>query len=360
MDNTTTKLIKNNCVTLKHPTYKLFQIVIFVMVRHIHHLIPIMILLFSQNILCQWKKGITNNKFDGDIKYASVHGTGGSWPNTKPLFTVNRFNKGEPNIYLTGVGYTCEDGRISIAFDGNDEIRSYYTTSDNAKEAVFITGSVQEISSLLETIKTKSKLYLRYSNSCGKDDYEFGLLGSQSAIDYVIGSYYENKMDEIQLAEVENRKRDSLLKVVRKERLERKKEEARLEAIRKSNEFEENRKEFLNAIPEMFNRSSKENFEHKVIATIKVTYNVKFNYCKKLYDSGLEVYDKEMSFYENRNYDIYNDIDGDCIKFVELSRNNKSIETVYLPISSIGRLADDYHLNAIIENWAEIKVLYNQ
>jgi hypothetical protein len=200
-------------------------------------------------------------------------------------------------------------------------------------------------------------MYLRYANSCGKDDYEFGLSGSQSAINYVVDSYYMDRMNEILESMREEKRRDSILKVVRQERLEREEEEARLEAIRKSQEIEQNRIEFVKAIPDMFRNSAAENYEHKIIATIVVTHKVRFNYCKKIFDSGVEVFDKEIIFFQNQKFNIYNDVDGECIKFVQLSKNNEELSAIYLPITEIGLLADDYHLNVISENWPEIKAI---
>ena len=67
------------------------------------------------SLFSQWnfKKGETD--FDGSYKTSSVFGYGGSFPYQKPLFVINKFDDGTPNIYITGAGYSgCMESKFYL------------------------------------------------------------------------------------------------------------------------------------------------------------------------------------------------------------------------------------------------------
>lgn len=149
----------------------------------IFYFVPL--LFFGQS----WKTKKGDNKFDGAYKAAYVIGSGGHYPYTSPRLTVNRFSDSDYlNIYLSNIGYTgCSDNNVQIIFDNEEtQYQSKNVSTNSDRDALFI-GSFYELSlvDFIDKLKKHSTLYLRFTSSCGQDDFKFRLSGSSNAIDFV-------------------------------------------------------------------------------------------------------------------------------------------------------------------------------
>ena len=156
----------------------------------------LILLLLPLVISGQWKTSSGSNKFDGSYKAATVIGTGGEFPNKTPMLVLNRFGDNKPSIYLTDIGYTgCDDNVVRFSFNGSNEIYTSSSTSINENKDVVFIDSFSEISmpDIIDLLKEKSTLHVRYTSSCMLNDYQFRLTGSNTAIKYVVGSYYDEQ-----------------------------------------------------------------------------------------------------------------------------------------------------------------------
>lgn len=158
--------------------------------------IKLLIFLLPCIVLGQWKTNTGSNKFDDNYKSATVIGTGGEFPNEAPMLVINRISDNAPAIYLTDIGYTgCDNNVVQFSFNGKSEIYTSSSTSiDTNKDVVFIDGfSEIAMFNIVDLLKEKSMLYVRYTNSCKQYDYKFKLTGSSDAIYYAVGSYYDDQ-----------------------------------------------------------------------------------------------------------------------------------------------------------------------
>ena len=152
------------------------------------------------NMNGQWKYKSGSNQFDGSFKMSYVIGKGGKFPYNSPTFVINRFESRDINVYLTGIGYTgCDYNSIKISFGDNKIYEDNGVTENSDRDALFIEG-FREMTMLefINMVKSKSKMYVRFSNRCGQSDYVFGLSGSTKAIDYAIGSWIREQEGIIQ------------------------------------------------------------------------------------------------------------------------------------------------------------------
>ncbi|MDM9632122.1 hypothetical protein [Robiginitalea aurantiaca] len=123
----------------------------------------------------QWTSSSGDNKFDGKYRSAMVIGKGSEWPYNRPTLVINLFESSTPNIYLTNIGYTgCGSAAIEITFDNTDKIYTYNSYSNSDNDAAFIDYNNEvshynslNLSDLLDLFKEKTRLYIRYSSSCG-------------------------------------------------------------------------------------------------------------------------------------------------------------------------------------------------
>lgn len=313
-------------------------------------------MLVAINIQAQWKTGSGGNKFDGEYKFAKVIGKGGEWPNNKPILTINKFNTSEPNIYLADIGYTgCSYGKISIAFDDTDEILDFYSTPNKSNDAAFFSGSIEEMSELLELFKQKSKVYVRYSNNCGQEDYQFGLAGSQNAIKYVVGDYYKNRLIEIQ-NELQNELEEKEARKLLSDSLKR--ERDRVKALNEAIELENKIKKFEDKLLHDFDFESLEKTKEEpiAVASFRMPFDKEINFCKKykVYIKEPPLENGKAKFYHGKRYTFYNQIKDGCIRIDELSTNRKSLAIYYISKSELNKLGDDYQVTALLRNWDEL------
>jgi hypothetical protein len=152
---------------------------------------------FSQ----KWSYTSGSNAFDGEYKTASIVGKGGLFPYNKPLFVVNIFSDNNLNIYITNAGYAgCDNKIIYIKFDSESLIYSFTVTTNSTHEGWFLNKNIYDSSSLtnlelIENLKLHNKIYVRLSSDCNQSDYEFSLVGSSVALNYIITEYLKKKKD---------------------------------------------------------------------------------------------------------------------------------------------------------------------
>lgn len=148
------------------------------------------------SLFSQWtfKKGETD--FDGSYKTSSVFGYGGSFPYQKPLFVINKFDDGTPNIYITGAGYSgCDGKQILFKFKGDDSVYKTTSVSEGRENESWFIDSFEnlEIIEFFNLLKKNSLMSVRLLSDCSKKDYKFSLKGSTKALNFVIGEdYFEN------------------------------------------------------------------------------------------------------------------------------------------------------------------------
>lgn len=180
-------------------------------------ILVLIILLIPFVLQSQWRTSSGSNKFDGNYKAATVIGSGGKYPYTKPTLVISKFDSSDPDIYLTNIGYTgCGKPSIEITFNNSDIIYTYESLSNRNNDKAFLSFSLSQttiyyksisLQDLMKKFKEKNKVYLRYANNCGADDFVFTLSGSTRAIDYVLGDYFKKLSKEEELNE-ENEKKD--------------------------------------------------------------------------------------------------------------------------------------------------------
>ncbi|HKK63571.1 MAG TPA: hypothetical protein VJ951_13490 [Bacteroidales bacterium] len=144
-----------------------------------------------------WTYNKGESAFDGNYRTASVVGSSTDATYNRPLFVINNFeNSVHFNVYLSNVGYFCDNVTLSIKFDndpiiykcdpnvsnkqGIASIESAYYYEDAKKKFV----SKHE---LLEMMMKANFMYLRNSDDCDQSDLKFSLSGSTAAIKYVYG-----------------------------------------------------------------------------------------------------------------------------------------------------------------------------
>jgi len=174
------------------------------------------------SLFSQWtfKKGETD--FDGSYKTSSVFGYGGSFPYQKPLFVINKFDDGTPNIYITGAGYSgCDGKQILFKFKGDDRIyRTSYVTEGRESESWFIESFENlGLHDFFILLKKNSLMSVRMLSDCSKKDYKFSLNGSAKAIDFVVGRNWIKEQLEMEKLLIKIKaERDSLKKKKEAER----------------------------------------------------------------------------------------------------------------------------------------------
>ncbi|MGN7513674.1 MAG: hypothetical protein ACTHOM_04815 [Allomuricauda sp.] len=329
-------------------------------------------LVICQVSYSQWtyKKG--GNKFDGEYKTASVIGKGGEWPYTKPTFVINKFGGEEPNFYLTRIGYTgCSNPTISFAFDGSDDIIRFKASSDKENEAAFIIGLSFEIQELLELLKSKSKVYVRYEDNCNKNDYEFGLSGSTNAINYVVGNYYEEytaklekEIERERKRKEEQRKVDSIRNEIRKQEIVERKRMDSIQAVKNKIKIEKESESFQKELLNAFNFKGLEVNARplKILFSFTPKKTVKATYCKKIYPypSNTVIVDKEQNFYKSETIEVLNRFDEGCLRCDIRDKSGELQHTYYFNLSELLKLSDDYRIQVLNLEWLNIQRLHDR
>jgi hypothetical protein len=326
-------------------------------------------------ILCQisygqwtYKKG--GNKFDGEYKTASIIGEGREWPYIKPTLVINKFGNKEPNLYLTGIGFTgCSNSTISFAFDSMDEVWTYTAASDKEKEAAFVIGLTIEIHYIIELLKTEPRVYVRYEDDCNKKDFEFSLSGSTKAINYVVGDYYkkylailDKKIEDERIERNEQRKKDSIRNEIRKQDIEERKRIDSIQAAKNKiileKQSESFQKELLNAFD--FRDLEVNARPLKTLFTFTPKKTIKAKYCKKVYPypSKTVIFDKEQNFYKSETIEVLNRFDEGCIRFDLKDKTGKHQFTYFLNLSELLKLSDDYRIQVLQTEWLTIQRLH--
>jgi len=323
----------------------------------------------------QWtfKKG--GNKFDGEYKTASILGEGGEWPYTKPVFVINRFGEDEPNLYLASIGYTgCSSPTISFAFDGVDDILVFRSSSDKEKEAAFIEGLAFEIQELLQLLKSKSTVYVRYEDNCSKKDFQFSLKGSTNAINYVIGNYYDkyiSQMEERIRREIAESKRiDSIREVIRIEKLIEKRKNDSIQRINDSIQAIKSKKR-IDSLSKAFHAPLFDAFDFKGVSTFfrplktlfsfKVENTKEVNYCIKKYPSGNSLVDKSQSLYKTERVEVKNRFENSCIRMDVYNGKSENLGySIFVSLDQLQKISDDYHIKVLESEWSTILKMHNE
>ena len=148
-----------------------------------------------------WTISSETNSFDGEVKYASISGTGGDYPYTSPnLMFIVRESK--LTIYLSNIGTICTDGSIMLVIfdnDGNSK-KVYGLPSESLNSLVFVfkdspagTGRLLtdfSYQSFIDHIKKSDILDIRVPNSpCGSYDYKFLMEGSSDVFNLLLEDY---------------------------------------------------------------------------------------------------------------------------------------------------------------------------
>ena len=153
----------------------------------------------------KWTYNTGKSDFDGTYKTASIYGSGGEFPYTKPLFVINYFINGGINLYLTGAGYAgCDNKEAYLKFDKDEKTYKFNVTTNSNKDTWFIgyyKGNELDFSTidLLSKLKNHSRLSVRLLSDCGQIDYLFSLNGSTPAINFVSKEYVEWVNKEIEI-----------------------------------------------------------------------------------------------------------------------------------------------------------------
>jgi len=151
----------------------------------------VLLLLIPLLAFPQWKYKSGGNQFDGKYKSSWVIGKGGEYPYNNPQIHINKFEKSGLNFYITSIGYVgCDNNTLEFVFNDSEKIYETKDFSlDNEKKTLFI-ESINDIHLMdfYRMLMEKSKLYVRFTNDCNKDDYIFSLSGSTKAIKYVLGN----------------------------------------------------------------------------------------------------------------------------------------------------------------------------
>jgi len=112
---------------------------------------------FVVNIYPQsWTYRKSENAFDGNVKVSSIVGVGYELPYTKPLFVVNVYEgkTDDPNIYLTNVpSGTCDNNRVLIKFDDDDELFTPYVNMSNDDEIWFLSFNDSDFEEVIDSVK---------------------------------------------------------------------------------------------------------------------------------------------------------------------------------------------------------------
>lgn len=314
------------------------------------------IVLLTINCHSQWRTGSSGNKFDGEYKYGTIIGKGGEYPYTKPSLTINKFKNVEPNIYISNIGYTgCNNNSLKFAFDNSEDIYSFYSETNADKDAAFLSATVFETKELLELFKQKSKVYIRYSNSCGKEDYEFSLNGATKAINFIVGNYYEKEIEAIKDEIREKRIIDSL-HIAERKLLENRLR--KVDSIKSVNEIIiANAKtiEFEKTLLEAFDFNGLEMSKSQLITLMEFNTNktIKATYCQKQFDSGVTVRNRETAFYKSDNFKLYNRIEEGCIRMDLFTKGTKR-HTIYISNTELQKLSNDPRIKIISKNWISL------
>ena len=155
--------------------------------------------LLSQDLVGQaWKYESGEDPFTGKFRNASVVGTSTNRTYDSPVFVVNNFDNSTTfNIYISNIGYFCDNLKISFKFDNNDDLFWSPASEDNKQNVAFISTIYKGDSNsgdkqfgkfeFLELLQTHSKMYVRIEDDCDFARADFSLSGSTKAIQFVYG-----------------------------------------------------------------------------------------------------------------------------------------------------------------------------
>jgi len=163
--------------------------------------------LISNSFGQRWEYRTGGNVFDGKYKTSSILGFGNS---KKPFFVVNMYeNHDKLNVFIADADYTlCENKKAFIKFDNDKNHYLFNISTSPRSDAWFLEdGYSTSIVELLTKLKSHNKFYVRLSSDCEQNDYEFSLLGSVEAINFVVGNYIAKEM----LVKEENKRKVKLI-----------------------------------------------------------------------------------------------------------------------------------------------------
>ena len=155
----------------------------------------------------QWAKSTKNDAFNGNYKYTTVTGYGGSFPYGNPYLIIRKYDNEEPEIYISDMGsMACDPANVQIAIDGN--VFKFDLSSSTDGDAGFLSLSKSsEVVELLNAMKNGSTAILRFTTRCSQNTFKINLSGSTSGLNHVIGDYFEVKAKADELYKI---KRDSI------------------------------------------------------------------------------------------------------------------------------------------------------
>ena len=326
----------------------------------------ILILLLPITLNSQWRTRTGSNKFDGNYKYAYVIGAGSEWPYKNPTFEIICWDEDKPKVYISNIRYTgCEDASFEITFNNTKEIHSYDATPSIDKDAAFIDFSRKYTSwnknismvELMELLKKKNRMYLRYEDNCGAEYYEFSLNGSTKAIEFVGKEYFEKESmrlkEEKELEEL-RLKEEKELAPIRAEIARKEQEEQKLLQLQIENKrIEKFEKDLLYAF--QFGDLPMGQSPLKELFKFKFENSTSIRYCTKQDSRGKIFRANEKTFFNaSVSLTFYNRIMGDCILMTDGEWGKRNTTRYYVNIDDLVNNTDNPKIQLIKEKWDEL------
>jgi len=143
----------------------------------------------------KWIYNSGSNDFDGSFRTASIVGKGTDYPYGSPSLVINYFdNKNQINFYITDAGYYPSSSNTKVLFSFSNEKGTIYESnsvsysSDN--KSVFLGNSFSPKNTkridIFKKLMSASYVNIRVTNDYGKNDLNFSLNGSSTAIKRVV------------------------------------------------------------------------------------------------------------------------------------------------------------------------------
>lgn len=162
---------------------------------------PFLFVLISAGISQSWTYSKGEDPFDGSYKTASIIGSSDDATYSTPQFVVNNFeNSNTYNVYLSNIGYFCDNVEAMFRFDNAPTIYQCKPSATNKQKVAFLNlfwfsdenGKVVGVDKFefLELMMKHSVLNVRISDDCDQVNMKFSLNSSTKAIKYVYGGKY--------------------------------------------------------------------------------------------------------------------------------------------------------------------------
>jgi hypothetical protein len=334
-------------------------------------LLTIFLISFNLTTICsQWKFFQVNDPFDGLYEYGKISGVSDDSTYRKPiLYVANSANRYDFNIYIGNIGYTgCSYSSISVVFQNDNEVLEFDSSSNLDNDVAFLdlpslnpkkysfryipifndvsrSGPSEDelikFKKLINLLRTKERIYMRYRSNCGTINIEFSLAGINSILNNLLANqlndledYFRNEQKRVleeyvskkrenesndSIRENEKRLRDSLLFAVK--RKERQKDSLlnTLETDKRANKLKPLDRDILSYISK-FNSSAKSiviPYDNMVKYEIQSNADLRITATKTLNDKGkIKSFDDEVSVTEGSIIWVYPSVIGNQFKVV--------------------------------------------